>query len=378
MQVGCTLTVVPSLGSGGTTAPELGVAGAVQQTNAAIAVALCREFDARVASGSEAAASGDGDESFSLTARAAAAERVEQLAAGVLPSTYLAGLRKCSFPGRAQCVSMPVAELPVAHEHGGRADSRAAAAPPVLFFLDGAHTPESMAACAQWFADASRAACAQAGVAASADVDRVLVFNCMTVREPSTLLPPLAKAACIEPVPRKDAAGSPLLHHALFAPGQSQYTSLEPRHGVAADLSWQHQAAAAWKCLRLDGAGQAGSHAHPSSAAPSIGARLGASSRHVTTVTNATYARAGWCTSCLLVSRSRVSSCIHSGRMRQCAGATAVACTASASVHASLQSALAALRQAACAAPSRRMHVLVTGSLHLVGDVLRALRRNPS
>ena len=46
------------------------------------------------------------------------------------------------------------------------------------YFLDGAHTPESMATCAEWFAGVSaEAAARQPG----ADVQRVLVFNCKQV-----------------------------------------------------------------------------------------------------------------------------------------------------------------------------------------------------
>jgi hypothetical protein len=43
----------------------------------------------------------------------------------------------------------------------------------------------------------------------------------------------------------------------------------------------------------------------------------------------------------------------------------------------SVSSALAALRAAVRAAPALRLRVLVTGSLYLVGDTLRALGRAP-
>ena len=51
------------------------------------------------------------------------------------------------------------------------------------FFLDGAHTPESMATCAEWFAEASQLqqqsteADRQTGTAPQ----RILLFNCMKV-----------------------------------------------------------------------------------------------------------------------------------------------------------------------------------------------------
>lgn len=66
--------------------------------------------------------------------------------------------------------------------------------PRLSFFLDGAHTAESMATCAHWFADASQppaAGTSAAGVGAAGRPDtqlqqglvtqRILLFNCMQV-----------------------------------------------------------------------------------------------------------------------------------------------------------------------------------------------------
>lgn len=55
----------------------------------------------------------------------------------------------------------------------------------LTYYLDGAHTPESMATCAHWFADVSKAGAdvaAQPGHSADGDLQRVLVFNCQQVR----------------------------------------------------------------------------------------------------------------------------------------------------------------------------------------------------
>lgn len=46
-------------------------------------------------------------------------------------------------------------------------------------------------------------------------------------------------------------------------------------------------------------------------------------------------------------------------------------------VHSSLQEALKRLKQRSYAAPRCCLHVLVTGSLHLVGDALRLLKMEP-
>lgn len=61
----------------------------------------------------------------------------------------------------------------------------------LTFYLDGAHTPESMATCAHWFADSSSSrpkrsvhSSGQFGSsapAAESDVQRVMIFNCMEV-----------------------------------------------------------------------------------------------------------------------------------------------------------------------------------------------------
>jgi hypothetical protein len=90
------------------------------------------------------------------------------------------------------------ADAPAPIENGaseGTAPGAGAALPPnapprLSFYLDGAHTEESMATCAAWFAGAIGAADprpdrGQGGggaTAASGDVQRVLLFNCMPAR----------------------------------------------------------------------------------------------------------------------------------------------------------------------------------------------------
>lgn len=49
----------------------------------------------------------------------------------------------------------------------------------LTFFLDGAHTPESMATSAEWFAGA--AACGPGLPGMSPEIQRVLLFHCMQV-----------------------------------------------------------------------------------------------------------------------------------------------------------------------------------------------------
>lgn len=54
--------------------------------------------------------------------------------------------------------------------------------PGTTFFLDGAHTPESMATCAEWFAEASQLQQESADDSQSqSPPQRILLFNCMKV-----------------------------------------------------------------------------------------------------------------------------------------------------------------------------------------------------
>jgi len=128
---------------------ELGLAGEHQKLNAALAVKLCRVWAQREPSAPEAMKRAEG----------AIAEYK------VLPALYLQGLKKCRWPGRAQV-------LPDVGEggSGGR----------LTFYLDGAHTDDSVQSCATWFVEATRRA-DEADSLAAAPAQRYLFFNCMEV-----------------------------------------------------------------------------------------------------------------------------------------------------------------------------------------------------
>jgi folylpolyglutamate synthase len=110
---------------------RLGLAGEHQYTNAACAVALVNEWTK--ANGVHC------QESF-----------IEQ------------GLRDAKWPGR--CQTFHSEKYPLAR-----------------FFLDGAHTPESLQVCAEWFNE----------VSSKFEGTSCLVFNCTHGRQASLLLPPL-------------------------------------------------------------------------------------------------------------------------------------------------------------------------------------------
>ncbi len=70
------------------------------------------------------------------------AARLADVERGLLPPEYARGLELVQWPGRSQVVHDDEvgAEL-------GQPESR------LSFYIDGAHTPESMETCAEWFAD---------------------------------------------------------------------------------------------------------------------------------------------------------------------------------------------------------------------------------
>jgi folylpolyglutamate synthase len=61
------------------------------------------------------------------------------------------------------------------------AERDGAATPGLLFYLDGAHTPESMASCALWFAAVAEREKAPKTPSGYTSVQNVLLFNCMEV-----------------------------------------------------------------------------------------------------------------------------------------------------------------------------------------------------
>ena len=211
----------------------------------------------------------------------------------------------------AQIVALPDEEG--TPQESGAAQQNGSAAQPsqapsrLCFYLDGAHTEESMATCATWFADAIAAdppthalparlpgaaavggsSCNGAAGAGQQETQRLLLFNCMQVsvhglgnsldasvlcwkqkprksvwsdmctgaqeREPQRLLRPLTEGLTRRGVP---------MHHALFVPADSSYSKLGANTGPL-DLSWQISLQRIWdadlRCARQRCAG--GKHA---------------------------------------------------------------------------------------------------------------------
>lgn len=181
--------------------------------------------------------------------------------------------------------------------------------------------------CALWFADeAGRVAdveteAAEAPAGDKAFVQRVLLFNCMQERDPEKLLHPLAETLMERRVP---------VHHALFVPPVSTYMKLggAAEAGVI-DLSWQQDLRGVWEA-QVAAAKKRGTRLPPSTPLlplPSLP---------------------------FLPPQD----------------------TAKGAVLPNLQGTLEFLRRCVREKPSLRMQVLVTGSLYMVGDILKLLGKS--
>lgn len=347
MQIECPLAVVEPLEAYSRPPGHiaLGLQGPFQRKNASIAIQLCRAFDARIASPQVSAP---------VHAAAAAAARCAELDNGTLPDTYRDGLASCTLYGRAQVAVVSAEAIPEDLQDTGPSvgPSGDAAAVDITFFLDGAHSPESCAVCADWFAGASGAA---ADALEGAPVDTVLLFNCGNTRQPSVLLEPFSR--CLESSGRG-------FQHAVFAPADSTYPR-SPRKDGMPDVSWQLSIADAWEELTAQRTA-APEHGEGSDRAQAI---LGAACFRESTF------------AVFLLDVARGASARFSHRCSRADGGVVVAgkqaarSHAGTSVHYSLPTAMARVREFVLTrhAQGRRVQVLVTGSLHLVGDVMQLL-----
>lgn len=327
---------------------KLGLAGQHQKLNAALAVRLVREW--------------------AFQTRPAWGPAVERdLSSGELPETFRAGLAKTQWWGRAQVVADTFEGL--TDENNDSTDTKESDSS-LVWYLDGAHTEESMAQCAEWFCEASKwpegeetvietmtetatqtegetANDATQDTQADAAVDgdsvlqedlklkppppqplRLFLFNCMEERDPLTLLTPLAKALS----DRK----TPLTHPAYFAPSESSAKGLVPDTQEHVDLRWQQKMAGTWDDLVRKHPGSYISSEGDAGVVPENAPAAGDSN----TPPIPTSLAASVPSLRLAVEKIR-SVALEQRRLRT----------------------------------GRRVHVLVAGSLYLVGDMLRVLGR---
>ncbi|KAK9683361.1 hypothetical protein RND81_10G134700 [Saponaria officinalis] len=285
---------------------RLGLGGDHQFVNAGLAVALCSSW----------------------LQRTEHLDVLHNITASSLPEPFIKGLATASFQGRAQIV---------ADQYIGAEGSE-----DLVFYLDGAHSPESMEVCAKWFfqtiqederhgksidhraSDNSRlsldmARCFHHSTRKSST--QILLFNCMSVRDPHLLLPRLMKTCATYGVH---------FQQALFVPNVSVYNkviSKVPQTNKQVNVSWQLTQQRVWENLvKSEKSGHAKS------------AKINSEG-----------------------TRDEMAKGVISG--------------ANSKVFPTLPLAIKWLRDNVRQNQSTRLQVLVTGSLHLVGDVLRLIRR---
>ncbi|KAF3433632.1 hypothetical protein FNV43_RR24735 [Rhamnella rubrinervis] len=305
-QLDVNLQVVPPLDDNLLNGQKLGLEGEHQYLNASLAIALCSTWLQRTGH-----------------------SEVTYLGyANPLPEEFIKGVTTANLQGRAQIVPDPYINT----ERPGD----------LVFYFDGAHSPESMEVCAKWFSIAIKEDSQQQilsyqpqGSSQSSQewiqrhLDRragknsaqILLFNCMTVRDPNVLLPSLMKICASHGVNFKKA---------LFVPNISVYYkvgshSLPPTDSQV-DLSWQFTLQRVWENLMQTNKGD-----DKSTVAVDEDLKLDK------------------------------EMCARNGE--------------NSAVFDSLPLAIKWLRDSVQQNKSIRLQVLVTGSLHLVGDVLRIIKK---
>uniref|UniRef100_A0A7C9DEG4 Folylpolyglutamate synthase n=2 Tax=Opuntia streptacantha TaxID=393608 RepID=A0A7C9DEG4_OPUST len=322
-QLGIPLGVVSPLRCEDFNGLQLSLAGDHQFINAGLAVALCKSWLQHTGNRGKLFAKEDHK--------------------AHLPDAFLRGLSSARLSGRAQIVNDSIPKC------------SNIASGDLIFHLDGAHSPESMKACAKWFSEAVKqhknstlwspvnsfctnqltdAHCQNGFGHAengnhSKNVKQILLFNCMDVRNPHVLLQQLITTC---------ASSGIHFSKALFVPSMSTCnkvvsgSTVPSLNGSKSNLSWQFYQQSIWD--KINGNDP---HLEKEIAEKTGGFRSFA-------LENSLYDNSNVCHS-----RSEVIP--------------------------SLPLALKWLRDCVKDSPSLRLQVLVTGSLHLVGDVLKLLRR---
>ncbi|KZV18297.1 hypothetical protein F511_25401, partial [Dorcoceras hygrometricum] len=178
-----------------------------------------------------------------------------------LPEAFLRGLSTARLSGRAQIVhdspSTSSDESGVTKSSGD-----------LVFYLDGAHSPESMEACAKWYSCAVKEGNHGSSIPSFHDKLRdveeklingctkqhrpqsnkiskkILLFNCMDVRDPQVLLPTLVDTC---------ASSGTYFSKAIFVPSISTYgkvisgSSVTPIDISSKDLAWQFSLQSVWE-----------------------------------------------------------------------------------------------------------------------------------
>lgn len=187
---------------------KLGLAGDHQRINASLAIALVRSFLASPRlpkafkslalphSDSSAKAASDSADLPSLPA--------DLVAPVPLPAEFVAGLEQTRWPGRCQVELDPTTPATSAH--------------PLTWYLDGAHTVESLKCCGEWFGAEALVKGRNGDEKSAQPRKRALVFNCTSGRSGHALLGTLVgalRAASAQAGAAKHETQEPF-HHVIF------------------------------------------------------------------------------------------------------------------------------------------------------------------
>lgn len=305
---------------------KLSLSGDHQLVNAGLAVSLCK--------------------SWLNTTRNWEKLFQNDIADDILPEAFLRGLSTAHLSGRAQ----------IYHDSSlgssNELETDKSRCGELIFYLDGAHSPESMDACAKWFSnvvhekihrpvsfskvgkmDYSNGYIQESNEKEESNIisKRVLLFNCMEVRDPEIILPRLMEICA--------SSGSDF-SKAIFVPSISTYSKVTsgasdiPLFIPSKDLAWQFKLQRVWERL--------------------IHGRDTGLNNNLT-MENLPPPEFLY---------DDISHCNPENGKFSCSA-----------VFPSLPLAVSWLRNSARDNPKLRLQVLVTGSLHLVGDVLKLLKR---
>ncbi|GAA5991781.1 hypothetical protein JCM10908_001140 [Rhodotorula pacifica] len=168
---------------------KLGLAGIHQRSNASLAVALVRSFlsSERCPPAFSAATPSSTTERPTPTTSSLPSLPTELIAPIPLPEAYVSALERTRWPGRCQLSPDPK-------------DAR------IKWYLDGAHTVESLKCSGEWFAEEA--------LTSQTSATRALIFNCTSGRSGLSLLGALTSALS----PSSDASKNPhhIFKHVIF------------------------------------------------------------------------------------------------------------------------------------------------------------------
>ncbi|GAA5975418.1 hypothetical protein JCM5350_006473 [Sporobolomyces pararoseus] len=206
---------------------KLGLAGSHQRSNASLALALVQAFlsSPRLPSAFSSASVVSPHPSKSEASSELPSLPLELISPTPLPSKLVQGLEQTRWPGRCQ----------VAQDEEKKE---------LTWYLDGAHTVESLRCCGEWFAEEA--------LSNKQKASRTLVFNCTSGRSGLSLLGTL-----LDSLPHSTSGLPQPFDHVIFCTNTT-FSSGASKGDLTSNayfakdletLSLQHELAAAWKEL---------------------------------------------------------------------------------------------------------------------------------